>query len=159
MAMLCVVLCAHGCILYTGQCPPLGTPPLKFPSLPISIPPTLLPFSSPSLRCFLLPPLASPLPSFLRSVQAYVPSSLVPFLNLLSLPPLPLPPSLTSSLPQALSLLPPSPLSPRSLPPSPSLTPICHPASLLPCLPLCLSARLRRIIQCTPCVVSGQQLH
>ena len=95
----------------------LRVPHLKFPSLPISLPPMLLPFSSPSLRCSLIPPLASSLPSFLRSVHAYVPSSLVPILNLPSLPPLPLPPSLTSSLPHALPLLPPSPLFPCSLPP------------------------------------------
>ena len=185
-AALCVVLCAHGCILYTGQCPPQGTS-LEV-SLPPSLPsPTLLHLACPSLRCSLLPPLASSLPSFLRSGHACVPSSLVPFLNLPSLPPLQLPPSLTSSLSHAISLLlpPHSPLAPSlppslprslapslppSLPPSipPSLPPtippslpssILHPASLLPCLPPWLSACLRRIIQCTPCVVSGQQLH
>ena len=130
-ASLCVVLCAHGCILYTVL---LSVLPLKFPSLLISLPPTLLPFSSPSLRCSLLPPLASSLQTFLRSVHAYVPSSLVPFLNLPSLPPLPLPPSLTSSHPHALPLLHPSPFSPCSIPP------ILHPASLLPCLLPCLPA-------------------
>ena len=121
--------CVYGYILYTGQCPRQDT------SLDVSLPlyllpPTLLPFSTPSLRCSLLPPLASSLPSFLRSVHAYVPSSLVPFLNIPSLPPLPLPPSHTSSLPHALPLLPPSPLSHCSL--TPSHPPSCIAPSVPP---------------------------
>ena len=115
-------------------------PPLTFPSLPISLPPTLLLGFSPSLSCSISPPIASSLPSFPRSVHAYVPSSFVPFLNPPYLPPLPLPPSLTSSLPHSLHL-PPSfhtlPLLPPSHPPSflaHSLTP-----SLPACLPSCNS--------------------
>ena len=124
-AALCVVLCAHCCIMY------LRVPPLKFTSLFISLPPTLLPFSSPSLGRSLLPPLASSLTSFLRSVHDYVPSSLVPFINLPSLPPLPLPPFLTPSLPHALSLLPP-PTLPLLLPSLPPSWPLLHSAYVIP---------------------------
>ena len=141
-AAFCVVLCAHGCIMYTGQCHHQGT------SLEVSLPLSpYLPRSS--LSPFLPPPpLTSSLPSFIRSVHPFLTRSLPqPSFR----PPLQLPPSLTSSLPHAISL--------SSLLTLPSLLPILHPASLLPCLPPCLSACLRRIIQCTPCVVSGQQLH
>ena len=142
-ATLCVVLSAVYCILASVL---LRVPPLKFPSLPISLPPILLPCSSPSLRSSLPPPLASSLPSFPRSVHAYAHSSFVPYLNPASLPPLPLPPSLTSSLPHSLPSLPPSPHSPCLLPHI-----LHHPSSLLPCLHPCMSAS-RRPIQCTPYV-------
>ena len=122
----CVLFCALTAVYCILASVLLRVPPLTFPYLPISLSPTFLLFSSPSPRCSHLPPLAPSLPSFLRPVHAYVPSSLVPFLNLPSLPPLPLPPSLTSSLPHALPLLPPShsPIAP-SLPPS-------LPSSILP---------------------------
>ena len=112
-ATLYVVLCAVY-ILYTSQCPPQDT------SLVVSLFP-FLPCSTPSLRCSLPPPLAySSLPSFLRSVHAYVPFSLVesfpsstllPFLHSRSHPP------------SHHSFLPPSPTLP--------LHPPSHPPSLL----------------------------
>ena len=134
-ATLCVILSAVYCILASVL---LRVPPLKFPSLPISLPPILLPCSSPSIRSSLPPPLVSSLPSFPCSVHAYAHSSFVPYLNPASLPPLPLPPSLTPSLPH----------SPHS-PPLPHI--LHHPSSLLPCLHPCMSAS-RRPIQCTPYV-------
>ena len=138
-AALCVVLCAHCCIMYTGQCPPQGTSLEVYlpPYLPSSHAPPFLLSLAPSLLRSLLPPLASSLTSFLRPVHDYVPSSLVPFINLPSLPPLPLPPSLTPSLPHALSLLTPPPqlTPPPSLPPSlPPVLPT-FPPSLPPSLP------------------------
>ena len=72
MAALCVVLCAVYCILASVL---LRVPPLKFPFLPISIPPYLH-CSDPSLRCSLPPPFATP-PSYPRSVHAYVPSYII----------------------------------------------------------------------------------
>ena len=100
-AKLCLVLCAVWFILASVL---LRVPPLKFPSLPISLPPTLLslaPLLHPSSARF-LPPL------FPRSVNAYVPSSLVPFLNPRSHPPSHPPsflaPSLRPSLPSCLPL-------------------------------------------------------
>ena len=65
-----VVLCAIYCILASVL---LRVPPLKFSSLPISLPPTLLslvPLLPPSSARFLPPPLASSLLSFPRSVNA-----------------------------------------------------------------------------------------
>ena len=123
------------CILYTGQCHPQGTSldVLLPPHLPSShAPPLLL-----SLATLLPPPLASSLPSFPRSVHAYFPSSLVPFLNPPSLPPLPLPPSITSLLPHSVPLPPPFPTLPL-LPPS-------HPPSFLahPCLPTAVQFNVR----------------
>ena len=124
-AALCVVLCAVYCILANIS---IRLPSLKFP-FPHA-PPLLLSLAT------LLPSSSArfPLPSFSHSVHAYVPSSLFPFLNPPSLPPLPLTPSLTSSLRHSLHLLPPSPPSPCSLPHSPSfLAP-----SLPPSMPACL---------------------
>ena len=160
--MLFCALTAEKCILASFL---LRVHPLKCTSLLISLPPTLLPFSSPSLRRSLLPPLASSLTSFLRSVHDYVPSSLVPFINLPSLPPHPLPPSthhrfLTPSrcslplfspcsLPPSLPLyllpsLPPSlpPFLPPSLPPflPPSLRFSILPRSFRATIPACLPA-------------------
>ena len=51
-AALCVVLCAVYCVLVSVL---IRVPPLKFPSLPMSLPPTLLPCTYPSLRCSLRP--------------------------------------------------------------------------------------------------------
>ena len=126
-AALCVVLCAVYCILANIS---IRLPPLKFPSLAVSLPPnapplllslaTLLPSSSARF----------PLPSLPRSVHAYVPSSLFPFLYPPSLPPLPIPLSLTSSLRHSLYLLPPSPPAPCFLPHSPSFLPPSLPPSL-----------------------------
>ena len=131
----CVLFRALTAILYTGQCPPRGTsldvsiPPY----IHISLPPTLLPFSSPSIHCSLLPPLASSLLSFPRpAMHAFLPHSLSsstfpPFIHSRSHPPshhLFITPSRCS------------PLSTCSLPP------ILHPVSLLPCLPPYLYASL-----------------
>ena len=111
--------CFVRCLPYTDQCPLQGTS-LEVPP-PYLPPPTLIHCSSPSLRCSLPPPIASSLPSFPRSVHAYVPSAIVPFLKPPSLPPLPLPPSLSSSLPRS------------------PLLPLSHPPSFLgPSLPTCL---------------------
>ena len=136
----------------------LRVPPLKFPCLPISLPPMLLPFSSPSLRCSLLPPLASSLPSFLRSVHPFLTRSL-PQPSLPSSTPAPtlphiiassrhlVPPSLPPSLPLYLppSLPPPPSLPlhlsisiPPPLPPSPSHHPSFLAPSVPPYLPVCL---------------------
>ena len=58
-AVLCVVLCAHGCIMYTGQGPPSSG------YLPWSFPPSLSPF----LPCSSLSPLPRPVaPSSLCSL-------------------------------------------------------------------------------------------
>ena len=136
-AALCVVLCAHGC-----------WPVSSSGYLPWSFPASLSPFL-PCSSLSLLP--RSVAPSSLRSLPP-CPLSFAPSVH--SSRHL-LPPSLPSSL--APSLPPPS-LHPSSSP-SLSLPPIIHPSSLLPCHPTCLSACLRHIIQCTPHVVSGQQLH
>ena len=136
----------------------LRVPPLKFPSLPISLPPMLLPFSSlsrsvaPSFLCSLSP---SPL-SFTPSMPTFLPhsfpsSTFPPFLHSRSHPPSHhrfLTPS-RCSLP-TLPLLPPS--HPRS----------CLAPSMPPSLPdryggtKGLQLKSRRPIQCTPCVVFGQ---
>ena len=126
----------------------LRVPPLKFPCLPISLPPMLLPFSSPSLRCSLLPPLASSLPSFLRSVHPFLTRSL-PQPSLPSSTPAPtlphiiassrhlVPPSLAPSpLPPSLPLH----LHPSPLPPSPSLPSSILHRSFRATLPACLPA-------------------
>ena len=137
--------CVLFCVLYTAWVPYcilasvlLRVHPLKFPSLPISLPPTLLPCCSDSLHCSIPPQLASSLPSFPRTVHAYVPSSLVPFLN----PPFLHSRSHTSSLPHSLPLHPPSPTFPLLHPSHP-------PSFLAPSLPPSLPAS-RRPIQCTP---------
>ena len=101
-AALCVILCAVYCILASFL---LGVPRLKFPSFPVSIPPTLLPCSSPSLRCSLPPPLASSSPlalapsmpmfllhSFPSSTPSPFPTHTLPHIIASSLPLL-LPPS------------------------------------------------------------------
>ena len=118
VAMASVLFCA----LYS-QCPTQGT------TLEVSLPPYRPSSHAPLPR--------SVAPSFIRSLP---PSSLslTPFLSS-TLPPLPLPPSLTSSLPHSL---------PSSLAPS-------HPPSLLPCLPPCLHAS-RHPIQCTLYVCFGK---
>ena len=147
----CVLFCALTAVSSILASVLLRVPPLKFTSLLISLPPTLLPFSSPSFLHSLYP---SPL-SFAPSMATFLPhsfpsSTFPPFLHSRSHPPSHhrfLTPS-RCSLPL---------LSPCSLPPS--LPPILHPASLLPCHPPCLSAYLRRIIECTTYVVSGQQLN
>ena len=128
----------------------LRVPPLKFPCLPISLPPMLLPFSSPSLRCSLLPSLASSssLPSFLRSVHPFLTRSL-PQPSLPSSTPAPTLPHIIASsrhlVPPSLPLsLPPPPslhLSiPPPLPPSPSLPSSILPRSFRATLPACLPA-------------------
>ena len=118
-------------------------PPLKFPGLPCSVLPSLLPCSSPLLGCSLpshhslLPPLASSLLSFPRAVYA----SFHLFLarSIIDHPSLPNPPSLHSrSLPVSHHhfLSPSRPLLPPSLPPSilprSFLAPRCLPVCLLP---------------------------
>ena len=106
--MCCFVRCILA-ILYTGQCPPQGT------SLEVSLPPY-----APSSHAPLPHSVA---PFLLRSLPPSLRPCLGSFLTR-SLPPLPLPPSLTSSLPYS---LPPSPCSlppsPCSLPPSPCSLP------------------------------------
>ena len=146
----CVILCAHGCIMYTGQCPPQGT------SLEVSLPPYLTSSHAPpfllSLAPLLPPPSARFLPALFPSLRPSLPhsfpsSTFPPFLHSRTHPP-----SHHRFLTQ--SRCPPSPLSPCSLPPTlppflrpslppslhPSLPLILHPTSLLPCLPPCLSA-------------------
>ena len=113
-AALWVVLCSVWCILASVL---IRIHPLKFPYLPRT---------SPLLRCTLPPPLASSLPSFPRSVHASI------------LPPLPLPPSLTLSIPHSVPPLAPS-----------------HPPSFLA---LSLPAS-RRPIPCTPSVCVFGTLH
>ena len=138
-AALCVVLWAHGCILYTGQCPPQGT------SLEVS----LLPYLAASRAPIVLLSLASLLPP--SSARFFPPlfPSLCPCLRSF----------LTRCLPQtSLPSSTPAPTLPHIITSSRSPVappPILHPASLLPCLPPCLSACLRRPIQCTQCVVFG----
>ena len=114
-AALCVVLCAVYCILASVL---LRVPPLKFPSLPISIPPTLLPCSYPSLRCTIPPPRDSP-----PLVPSMPPHSFLPQPSL--------PSSTSAPTPSHHRFLAP----PCALPPPPSvcsLPPILHPSSLLP---------------------------
>ena len=114
--------CAHGC------CPPQDKSLVV--SLPLYLPYSHAPpFSSPSLRCSLLPRLASslPFPSLRPTLRSFLTRSLP---QPSPLPSLPLQPSLTSS-PSRCSL-------PSHSPNAPSLPPILHPASLLPCLPPCL---------------------
>ena len=130
-AALRVVLCAVYCILAIVL---LRVPPLTFPSRHISFPPLAPPLLI-SLAP-LLPPssVASSLPSFPRSDHAYVISSLVPFLNHPSLPPLPLQSHhiIASSLPPLALSLPTLPF-PPSLPSS--ILPRSFPASLPAYLP------------------------
>ena len=123
----CFVLCAVYCILASVL---LRVPPLKFPSLPISLPPTLplapLPHSvAPSLLRFLHPLFPSLRPCLRSFLTHSLPQPFLPSYT-------PLPPSLTASLHHSLPLLPLSPPSPGSFPPFLAL-------SLPPSLPACLS--------------------
>ena len=109
-AALCVVLCAHCCILYTGQCPPQDT------SLEVYLPPYVTSSHAP-------PFLISFAPSLPPSSTRFIPQS-----------PLSFAPSIPTFLPHSFPSSTYSPL-PPSLPPilhPASLLP-CHP----PCLPVC----------------------
>ena len=117
-AALCVVLCAHSCILFTVQCPPQGT------SLEVSLPP-YLPRSSlsplPPSSARFIPPL---FPSLHPCLRSFLTRSL-PQPSLPSSTPAPnLPHIIASSCP----LVAPSPYSPLA----PSLPPSC----LAPSVPL-----------------------
>ena len=110
------------------------------PSMPRSVPSSLIPFSN--------PPSLPPPSTVALSLPAYHHRFLPPSLPSLppsppSLPPLPpsLPPSISPSLSPSLT---PSLVFPSSLPPSPcSLPPILHPSWLLLCLPPCLPAAVQ----------------
>ena len=140
------------------ECLLLRVPPLKFPCLPCSLLPSLLPCSSPSLGCSLpshslLPPLAYSLLSFPR----YVHASFRLFLTRSIINP----PSLIQ--PSSLHSRSPSHIITSSLPPTPcSLHPSHLPFSLAPSLPLdrCVPACLLSSNSInTVCVYSVGELH
>ena len=104
--------CVLFCILYTGQCRPQGT------SFEVSLPPYLPSSHAHPLLLSLTPllPLSSAhfVPPIFPSLRPCLRSFLTRSLLQPSLPPLPLPPSLTSSLPPSL----PSLILPRFFPAS-----------------------------------------
>ena len=134
-AALCVVLCARGCILYTGQCPPQGT------SLEVSLPPYLPSSHAPpfllSLAPLFPPSSARFLPRLCPSLRPCLRSFLTRSLHQPSLPSSIPAPTLSHiiacSRPPVAPSLPTLPLLPPSLPSS--ILPRSFRASLPACLP------------------------
>ena len=127
----CVLFCALTAVYCILASVLLRVPPLEFTSLPISLPPTLLPFSAPSLppssARFILHLFPSLRPC-LHSFHSFPSSTFPPFLHSRSHPP-----SHHSFLAPSRCFLP--LLSPCSLPP-PSDSPSCLAPSVPPSLPV-----------------------